>query len=174
MQASANTPLPSPLIRAALMVRNLERSRAFYAAVLGLTQEYFIGDMQGSTAAAIIGVPETANIRAAILKAPGVDYGMLGLFEMPIDTPAITPRDGGLALGEAVLVFYTEDLDHALTAAVEHGGRLATPLQVLNSRREVALRDPDGVAINLIERPVSDAYKQRAAGDPLTWPPKKV
>jgi hypothetical protein len=36
------------------------------------------------------------------------------------------------------------------------------------------LRDPDGVAINLIERPISDAYRQRAAGDPLTWPPKKT
>jgi catechol 2,3-dioxygenase-like lactoylglutathione lyase family enzyme len=172
MQAPLAPLATSPLIRAALMVRSLERSRAFYAAVVGLTQEYFVGDMQGSTAAAIIGVTESANIRAAILKAPGVDYGMVGLFEMPADTPAITPREGGLALGEAVLVFYTEDMDRALAAMAEHGGRLATPLQVLNSRREVALRDPDGVAINLIERPVSDAYKQRAAGDPLTWPPK--
>jgi hypothetical protein len=42
----------------------------------------------------------------------------------------------------------------------------------LNGRRELVLRDPDGVAVNLIERPIRDAYRQRAAGDPLTWPPK--
>jgi catechol 2,3-dioxygenase-like lactoylglutathione lyase family enzyme len=164
----------SPLVRAALMVRNLDRSRAFYAAVVGLTQEYFAGDMQGSTAAAIIGVPASANIRAAVLKAPGVDYGMLGLFEMPTDTPAITPREGGLALGEAVLVFYVEDLDRAVAASAALGGRIGTPLQILNGRRELVLRDPDGVAINLIERPISDAYNQRAADDTLSWPPKKT
>jgi catechol 2,3-dioxygenase-like lactoylglutathione lyase family enzyme len=164
----------SPLVRAALMVRNLERSRAFYAAVIGLTQEYFVGDMQGSTAAAVIGVPASANIRAAVLKAPGVDYGMLGLFEMPGETPAITPREGGLALGEAVMVFYVGDLDRAVAASAALGGRIGTPLQILNGRRELVLRDPDGVAINLIERPISDAYRQRAAGDPLTWPPKKT
>ncbi len=174
-----NHPLPvlqsaSPLVRAALMVRNLERSRAFYAAVIGLTQEYFVGDMQGSTAAAVIGVPASANIRAAVLKAPGVDYGMLGLFEMPGETPAITPREGGLALGEAVMVFYVGDLDRAVAASAALGGRIGTPLQILNGRRELVLRDPDGVAINLIERPISDAYRQRAAGDPLTWPPKKT
>ncbi|MCA2997205.1 MAG: VOC family protein [Rhodocyclaceae bacterium] len=162
----------SPLIRAALMVRNLERSRAFYAAVLGLTQEYFVGDMQGSTAAAVIGVPADSHIRAVVLKAPGVDYGMVGLFEMPTDTPAITPREGGLALGEAVLVFYVDDLDRSVAASAAVGGRIGTPLQILNGRRELVLRDPDGVAVNLIERPISDAYRQRAAGDPLTWPPQ--
>jgi catechol 2,3-dioxygenase-like lactoylglutathione lyase family enzyme len=162
----------SPLIRAALMVRDLERSRAFYAAVLGLTQEYFVGDLGGSTAADIIGVPHDASIRAVILKAPGVDYGMLGLFELHASTPTVTPREGGLAAGEAVVVFYTEDIARAVEAAIAHGGRIATPMQILNHRQEIALRDPDGVAINLIERPISDAYKQRAAGDPLTWTPK--
>jgi catechol 2,3-dioxygenase-like lactoylglutathione lyase family enzyme len=112
------------------MVRNLERSRAFYAAVLGLTQEYFVGDMQGSTAAAVIGVPEDSHIRAVVLKAPGVDYGMVGLFEMPTDTPAITPREGGLALGEAVLVFYVDDLDRSVAASAALGGRIGTPLQI--------------------------------------------
>ena len=154
------------------MVRNLERSRAFYAAVVGLTQEYFVGDMGGSTAAAIVGIPASAHLRAVILKAPGVDYGMLGLFELPASTPALTPREGGLALSEAVLVFYVEDLARSLHAAQQHGGRLATPMQILNGRKEVALRDPDGLALNLIERPISDAYLQRAAGDPLGWPPR--
>lgn len=161
----------SPLIRAALMVRDLARSRAFYEGVVGLTQEYFVGDFIGSTAAELMGVPSDSNIRALILKAPGVDYGMVGLFEIDAATPAITPREGGLALGEAVLVFYTEDMDRALEAALRLGGRLATPLQILNNRKEVALRDPDGVALNLIERPVGDAYKERPTGDPLRWPP---
>ena len=154
------------------MIRNLERSRAFYGAVVGLTQEYFVGDMGCSTAAAIVGIPASAHLRAVILKAPGVDYGMLGLFELPPSTPSIVPREGGLALGEAVMVFYVEDLFRALQAAKAHGGRIATPAQTLNGRLEVALRDPDGLALNLIERPVSEAYRQRAPGDPLGWPPR--
>ncbi len=152
------------------MVRNLERSRAFYAAVAGLQQVYFSGDLAGSTATDILGVPADAALPAVILKAPGVDYGMLGLFELPADTPAVQPRSDGVALGEAVLVFYVQDLAQAVAAAQAHGGRLATPVQKLNRRLEAALRDPDGVALNLIERPLSDAWRQRAAGDPLGWP----
>ncbi|MCE2990789.1 MAG: VOC family protein [Burkholderiales bacterium] len=162
----------SPLIRAALMVRNLERSIAFYQAVIGLEQRYYEGDLGGTTAAELMGVPSNASIRAVILKVPGPDYGMLGLFEMPADTPAVTPRQGGLALGEAVMVFYTEDLDRAVEAALALGGTLATPRQILNCRKEIAIRDPDGVAVNLIERPISDAWKERAPGDPIRWPPK--
>ena len=62
----------SPLVRAALMVRNLERSRAFYAAVIGLTQEYFVGDMQGSTAAAVIGVPHRRTSARRSSRPPGL------------------------------------------------------------------------------------------------------
>jgi catechol 2,3-dioxygenase-like lactoylglutathione lyase family enzyme len=163
---------PSPLIRTALMVRNLEASRAFYAAVVGLTQVFFEGDMTGSTAAHIIGVRTDSSIRAVIVKAPGVDYGMLGLFELSPDTPSLPRREGGLQLGETALVFYVEDLDHALAAVSERGGHIATPLQIFNKRREIAVRDPDGVAVNLIERAVSEAYQQRAADNPLGWPPK--
>ncbi len=162
----------SPLIRAALMVRSLDRSIAFYKEVIGLEQRYYEGDLGGTSAAALMGVPDDAAIRAVILKVPGVDYGMLGLFEMPADTPAVSPRQGGLALGEAVLVFYTEDLDRAVNAALSLGGTIATPLQILNSRKEIAIRDPDGVAVNLIERPISDAWKERAPGDPIRWPPR--
>jgi catechol 2,3-dioxygenase-like lactoylglutathione lyase family enzyme len=163
---------PSPLIRTAIMVRSLEASRAFYADVVGLTQIYFEGDMSGSAAAAVIGVRAECSIRAVILKAPGVDYGMLGLFELSPDTPTLPRREGGLQIGETALIFYVENLDRALAAVNQHGGRIATPLQILNKRREVAVRDPDGVAVNLIERPVSEAYRQRAADDPLGWPPK--
>jgi catechol 2,3-dioxygenase-like lactoylglutathione lyase family enzyme len=154
------------------MVRNLERSHAFYRDVLGLTQEYFRGDMGGSTANGIVGIPMNASLRAVILKAPGVDYGMVGLFELPPDTPQIQPRKDGLALGEAVLVFYTEDLDRAIAAALRHGGTIATPVHELNGRRELAMRDPDGVALNLIQRPISDAYRQRGPNETLGWPPK--
>ncbi len=171
-ESSPHAIVASPLVRAALMVRNLQRSRAFYAEVLGLTQAYFEGDMGGSTANAIVGIPMNAPLRAVILKAPGVDYGMVGLFELPADTPAVTPRQGGLALGEAVLVFYCDDVDRAVAAAMRLGGSLATPMHDLNGRRELALRDPDGVALNLIGRPVSDAYRQRGPNETLGWPPK--
>jgi catechol 2,3-dioxygenase-like lactoylglutathione lyase family enzyme len=171
-EASIHTIAASPLVRAALMVRNLERSKAFYAEVLGLTQAYFDGDLGGTSAADIIGVPHDSSIRAVILKAPGVDYGMVGLFELHPHTPALTPRQGGLALGEAVLVFYTDDVDRAVAAALRLGGTIATPMQSLNGRHELALRDPDGVALNLIGRPVSDAYRQRGPDETLGWPPK--
>ncbi len=165
-------PAASPLVRAALMVRNLERSRDFYMTVVGLTQEYFVGDLSGTAAVEIIGVPRKSSIKSAILKAPGVDYGMIALYEIDASIPAVKPREGGLSIGETTLVFYTENIQRAIDSAKVNGGSTATPLQILDGHKEIIMRDPDGVAINLIERSISEAYRQRQAGDPLTWPPK--
>lgn len=147
----------SPLIRAALNVENLERSRAFYENVLGLTEVFFEGPIPDSNVWALVGAPKSVETRVVILKAKGPTTGMIGLFEI---TNPLAPKLGkvqaGLHLGEVCLVFYCDDLDEVTKQAPAYGGSIVcqpVPLLVGEwiKQREMTLRDPDGTAINLIE-----------------------
>jgi catechol 2,3-dioxygenase-like lactoylglutathione lyase family enzyme len=160
----------SPLVRTALLVRNLERARAWYGAVLGLTTVYFEGDLSATSSWRLLGMKEGSPIRACILKAapgdyPVPDFGMLGLFEMgDASIPEIPgQRAEGVRFGEAVIVFYHRNLDEATRLAVEHGGSVVCPaigfkIPGRADGREMVLRDPDGVAVNLIEAPPATAW----------------
>lgn len=149
----------SALVRAALFVRSIERSTAFYRDVLGLAVTYWEGPLEHPAAAALVGAPAGSLVAARILKAAGPSFGMVGLFEVRPAPPALPPPapGEGIRLGEAVLVFYAPDLD-PIVARLEAGGHpmLCPPtfLQVTPGRgqREMTCRDPDGFAVNLIER----------------------
>ncbi|MDX2236847.1 MAG: VOC family protein [Hyphomonadaceae bacterium] len=157
----------SSLIRCAVFVRDLERSTAFYRA-LGLTDTYYEGTLHaGSVAAALVVAPETVT-RCRIVKRPGTpNYGMVGLFELTTPTleplpcaDAITPR-----AGEATLVFYVTDMDATMAAAAAAGASVIGPIALFTmphrSQREGCLRDPDGVLINVIERPIDEQFSDR-------------
>lgn len=160
----------SPLIRTAVMVRDLARARRWYGAVLGLTEVYFEGDLSATSSWRLLGMKEGSAIRACIVKAapgdyPVPDFGMVGLFEMgDTSLPAIEgQRANGVRFGEAVLVFYHPDLDRASAAALAHGGSIVCPpigfkIPGRADGREMVLRDADGVAVNLIEAPPATAW----------------
>lgn len=154
--------MSSPLIRTAVMVHSIARSRVFYEQVLGLTGTYLNADLTDTVSQKLLGLPAGAGVRALILKPPDIDgrpapdFGMIGLFEIAAaPEPPTPPRHDGLRYGEAVLVFYVADLTAALDAVVRTGGRLMTGPETFAipgvSVREAIVRDPEGVAVNLVE-----------------------
>ena len=147
----------SSLIRSALFVSNLERSATFYAA-LGFTEVYFEGALDGPSTAAALKTPPTTTCRCRIVKPPGrPNFGMIGLFELTPPQPAMPAGDGPPRLGEVALVLYATPIHEAVTAARAAGASWSPDpsLFVMPHRQqyEVCLRDPDGVLINLIDRP---------------------
>ena len=161
--------MSSPLIRTALMVRNLDRSRRFYEEVLGLTTIYLDADLGETISWKLLGVPEGNGVRCTILKPPEIagkeapDFGMVGLFELDDSELSELPqRSDGIVFGEAVLVFYVDDLVRSLEKVESCGGRLLTgpeEFRLPHARAlEAIVRDPDGVAINLVEAPENLAW----------------
>lgn len=156
-------PTVSPLVRAALRVADLPRSRAFYAA-LGFTEVYFEGALDAEVAPALLVVHASAHTRCAILKTPGQpNFGMVGLFQIDEPRPQARPGgSGGYQVGEVALVFYVAGIEQALTDALLHGGtRVSGPLHFVMPHRaqhEAMLRDPDGVLVNLVERPPAETF----------------
>jgi catechol 2,3-dioxygenase-like lactoylglutathione lyase family enzyme len=163
---SNNNPV-SPLVRTALFVSDLTRSVRFYRDFLGLEAQYLnVTDLSASSAMRLLRFPETARMRATILKAPGPNYGMIGLFELTgVPRREVRgPRTHPL-VGESVLVFYCADVPGKLTRLEEFGGMLLAPAAKFHLPgasfapvTEVVFRDPDGFAVNLIEAPISQAY----------------
>ena len=159
MSASEQTqPLAAAgaLVRAAVLVADLERSVAFYRDVLGLDEVLFEGRVEDPALGTLLDIDGLDNLQCAILKAPGPPFGMLGLFA----APAIRPQggnDGKAGAGTVCLVFNRPDLDALYGRVVDAGNTVVSPpvsLRVSDSltSREMSFRDPDGVLINCIER----------------------
>ena len=169
----------SPMVRAALLVADLERSRAFYTDLLGIAEVFFEGELSEGNTHVLLGVPASTRLRAVILKAPGPAYGMVGLFELSTPTPAPVRRSSNAAnVGDVTLVFYCDQLD-PVYEALKQGGHtiISPPLNLIIGdfvkQREMIFRDPDGVLINLIEwdpdearRPELRRQEDELQGDP--------
>lgn len=147
----------SPMVRTALFVADLARSRRFYRELLGLQETWYEGELSDGNAHELLGMPAGTVTRACILKAPGPAWGMVGLFEVSQPAPAPVGRETArINQGETCLVFYCADLD-PVTAALRAGGhQILCPPVVLrvdgrDRQREMCFRDPDGVLVNLIE-----------------------
>ncbi|MSQ85922.1 MAG: VOC family protein [Alphaproteobacteria bacterium] len=164
----------SQMVRAALMVSNLDQSRDFYTQVLGLTEVYTEGEAKGGNMHALIGMPDTVTTRVCILKVPGKPaYGMVGLFEVKNPSPPNIQRHNSSSnIGELCMVFYCDNLDPIHKAAKARGLTIvAAPVQLRVrghiKQREMTLRGPDGEKINLIEW---DLAKADAGDRPEKWP----
>jgi catechol 2,3-dioxygenase-like lactoylglutathione lyase family enzyme len=150
----------SPLVRAALIVTDLDRSRDFYGSLLGFTEEF---------ASALLGQPPGSLCRFVVIKRPGPAFGMLGLFEASEPTPPARPTtDAAVSRGDVFLVFYVKDLEPFLAGLESLGGRLLVPPTLLSSKRgsqrEIVACDPDGVRLNLLERDPSEAWRTEGPG----------
>ena len=145
------------MVRAALLVADLERSRGFYSDLLGLKEVFFEGELSEGNTHALLGVPASTRLRAVILKAPGPAYGMVGLFELAEPTPPTVTRQSDAAhVGDATLVFYCDKLDPVYEQLVTGGHTVISPpvnlvIGDFVKQREMIFRDPDGVLLNLIE-----------------------
>ncbi|MEQ8509043.1 MAG: VOC family protein [Rhodospirillaceae bacterium] len=164
----------SPMIRTALMVSDLDVSRAFYTDVLGFDDVFLEGDITDGNVWEVMAVPRSTATRVIILKRKDQpDYGMVGLFELTNPQPDPVQRPStGMNRGEMCMVFYCDDLD-VVTAKLEAGGHTivgpAAPLRVggFVKQREMIFRDPDGALINLIEWDPARADKpEKWSGEP--------
>lgn len=147
----------SPLVRSAIIVADIERSERFYSDVIGLTEVYFEGELDGEAVGPLLGLPHGTRTKALILKSEGPSFGMVGLFELDPAPPTRPASEGGVQIGETCLVFYVDDLDALVQRLQDRGVELACPPLTLPIRanytsREMTFRDPDGVMINCIER----------------------
>lgn len=164
----------SQMVRAALMVSDLEKSREFYTNVLGLTEVYSEGVAKGGNMHALIGMPDTITTRVCILKVPGKPaYGMVGLFEVKDPAPPKIQRQNASSnVGEFCIVFYCDNLDPVHEQAKKRGLTIVSPPVPLHVRghvkqREMTIRGLDGEKINLIEW---DIAKADAGDRPEKWP----
>ncbi|NVK56240.1 MAG: hypothetical protein HWE26_11520 [Alteromonadaceae bacterium] len=151
----------SALIRSTLFVRNRKRAKLFYRA-LGFSQLYFEGVLEHPSASAVLGLTDVISYPVSILKTPGPNVGMLGLFELPESDNAVPSRTGPAAVGESALVFYVRDFDSVLPRLKAAGATWlpATTTFELGhfKHREICLRDCDGFLVNLIERQPEDQF----------------
>ncbi|MFK8051339.1 MAG: VOC family protein [Woeseiaceae bacterium] len=158
----------SALVRAALFVDDLPRSKRFYQAI-GLTAIYYEDCLSGESTPAVLALPAGTETRCCILKPEGgQNKGMVGLFALTEPQPPKLARSAvGPSRGEVALVFYVDDVGVTLNAAEAAGGqRLADPINYEmphRSQPEVCLRDPDGILINLVQRPPEETEDTRSA-----------
>lgn len=151
----------SALIRTTLFVRNRQQAKAFYVA-LGFSELYFEGVLEHPSASLVLGFTEISPYPVSILKVPGPNMGMLGLFELPDSAAAQPPKTGAVQTGEAAQIFYVADFDSVLPQLRAAGASwLPEPVTFELGQfkhREICLRDPDGFLVNLIERNPADQH----------------
>lgn len=144
----------SALIRGTIFVRDLARSTAFYRAI-GLTETYYEGRLDHPSATAILGFATHHPFAIRILKRPGPNYGMVGLFKLEGEAEALPRATGPARIGEVTLVFYVRDITATMATLRGLGASWAPEPQLFamehRAQLEVCLRDPDGVFINLVE-----------------------
>ena len=168
----------SQMVRTAVQISDLERSKAFYQTVLGFSEVYAEGTAEDGNMHEFIGMPAGVTTRVCILKQPDYSpYGMIGLFEVKNPSPPTIERSSqGCNLGELCMVFYCSDLDEIIRRADGHAHSIVCEPARIEIRgrikqREMAMRGPDGEKINLIEwdpdEAVSGNRPEKWAGDPI-------
>lgn len=161
----------SALIRASIFVRDLPSAARFYGA-LGFTEVYYEGVLDHPSACSVIGFATTRPLSIKIVKQPGPNFGMVGLFELHTDLAAdVLPRAVGPArIGEVALVFYVRSLAGSLAALRAAGATWSPEPQLFRmehrAQLEVCLRDCDGVLLNLVE---TDPAQQLRTGPELSY-----
>ncbi len=146
------------LLHTGLTVRDLDRSLAFYRDALGM-ETVFEQEKEGGYLAAIVGYPG-AHVRMAHLAFPG-DSHRLELFQYlepePRGAPG-EPRD----LGITHVCLMVEDIE-ALHERLREAGVdfYSDPVLVDTGANAggvgVYLRDPDGITLELFQRPKEGA-----------------
>ncbi len=153
-------PQVSRIVRTAIFVSNLENSVRFYREALGMGEVYANGVLEHKVGHALIGVPEDSVIRYEIVKADELNFGMVGLFEVKPSPAPISRENRGANLGEGCMVFFATDIHAVRDRIVELGGEIVCEPQLLAvhtlRQLEMTCRDPDGMMINIIERPTEN------------------
>jgi catechol 2,3-dioxygenase-like lactoylglutathione lyase family enzyme len=133
---------------------DIDRSMAFYRDVLGfpVTEKHRVG---GAFFEQVTGVPG-AEIDIAYVDGPGHRIELLS-YAAPEDRHASTlrPCDPGFLH----LSFYVDDIEAVVEAVRAQGYEPVNPIpeRPRNGVRGIYTRDPDGVVLEFMERPVASA-----------------
>lgn len=160
--------LCSPLLRAAISVRSLERSLQFYEHLFDFKEQYSRSEGTKDFIATLTGRPPGTYLKAEIRKQPGPNFGMIGLFELdPAPPPMLIDRKS-VQLGEVGLFFYHRRLSWVLDELPKYGGELICgpiELEIPGARfMQAMISDPDGVRIGVLDRDPRLAYKTKGLG----------
>jgi len=135
-------------------VSDLERSIALFRDGLGL-EVTSKGPRDPALAARVTGVPG-AELLVAYLRGPGHSIELIQYLGPAEGRGRVEARP--CDVGFAHLAYDVDDLDAALAALAAHGACPAGEVVVIDQgpnagARLVYVRDPDGITIELIERP---------------------
>lgn len=152
-------PLVTPLKRTAIIVTDMAASLQFYRDVLGM--RVWVEGRGGKEMPAmfrLLGLP-VGRVHWVILQSGKIDWGMVGLFELRRPAPPrrrlASSRQANA--GEACLVFHSTDVDAVHRGALKQGLRIVCPPTLLEIAerevlsKEMTLRDPNGVLVNVIQ-----------------------
>ena len=162
---AAEEPLASVFMRSMLVVRDLETSKRFYTYALGFRVEREIA-LDNSLTKSQLGIPLSRKARFVLLVADGVINGRkrpsasIGLLQLdnPGSAPLSRPMNEVLAAGEHVMALRTNNIATVHARLTELGARFAVqPVKTPDgSATELAVYDPDGVRIHVVQRPDSN------------------
>jgi len=160
--AGAGAAPTTPIRRATIFCRDIEKSLSCYRDLLQLT---IVEDkrLSGSGIARMMGL-EQCVIRIMHLQSGNSPDGLVGLYGIEEGQPRemARPQTGSIALGQVVLVFFVVDVAVIHRSVMAHGWGLITPPQTYVKREasgytaavtytEMIFLDPDGVAVNVVQ-----------------------
>lgn len=147
----------APVKRTTIIVKDMERSLAFYRDLLGM-DVFYEGHIGNPGASELMGMT-MSGLHMVVLSADGAETGMVGLMELKdVDPPLdATEWSATVKTGEAILVIPTENMRELYERMVAEGHTVATPptkMEVPNRPEihEMMARDPDGTIVNLTQR----------------------
>jgi catechol 2,3-dioxygenase-like lactoylglutathione lyase family enzyme len=133
-------------------VSDIERSRRFYADVLGFETVFEI-DFDDDVTAKVMGL-DHCKFKGIFMKRDGMRIELIGFSNPPPNT-AVRKRASN-EIGHSHLSFYVTDLDATLRelraqqVTIEDGTRAV----LTNGIECCVIRDPDGFPIELVQMPV--------------------
>lgn len=152
--------MPNVLKRTTLIVRDAERSLAFYRDVLGMTV-WYDDEVVLSGRGLAAGEPG-GRTRLVIMQAQDPVIGMLGLLQF-VDPPLEAPAEGRerLAIGDVVFVVQADDVAAVRRCLGEHGARVHAEPHAFEVRgasgelirmTSLSFWDPDGYFFEVNQR----------------------
>lgn len=159
----------SVLLRTAIVVKDIERSKRFYSRALGY-EIGFDGDITRPGVIEQLRLKPGQRAHFTVLKSSNVigdrkyDGAMIGLLQISNPAPPVMrrPRRAEIAVGEAMLAIQTRDIRQVTARLRELGATfLVEPMDSPDGKEtELVVYDPDGIRIHVLERREAAAAKQ--------------
>jgi glyoxylase I family protein len=145
---SCDNPMVATLSHVGISVRDLERSIAFFGAVLG-TVVKVSGKFEGPRYDKILGLPR-AHGRAVMLATEHLELELFEFYSPVPRSPSRVVADYGISH----FCVEVSDIEHVCRRVVEAGGLLhCDPIDFAGLGRATYALDIDGNVFELVERP---------------------